>query len=172
MVYRTKTYIAADWTGDQDAVQQLYKWNDSNYWGLSFTDAHESTQSYDSSLFCTIKRSLRERMNSSKTFVLIVGEKTKSLIKGNCSYCNSYNSWTGICAKGNYVDHRSYIEYECEQAIKAGIKIVVLYHYANVNKSKCPECIKDYGKHINMYYYDTDGKCYWNYSEIKSAIND
>ena len=33
MVYRTKTYIAAEWDGDKDAVEQLKKWNDSNYWG-------------------------------------------------------------------------------------------------------------------------------------------
>lgn len=26
MVYRTKTYIAADWDGDKNAVEQLYKW--------------------------------------------------------------------------------------------------------------------------------------------------
>lgn len=31
MVYRTRTYIAADWDGDRDAVDQLHKWNDSNY---------------------------------------------------------------------------------------------------------------------------------------------
>ena len=26
--YRTKTYIAADWTGDKNAVDQLYKWKE------------------------------------------------------------------------------------------------------------------------------------------------
>lgn len=34
MTYRTKTYIAADWTGDKDAVDQLYTWNESKYWVL------------------------------------------------------------------------------------------------------------------------------------------
>ena len=38
MVYRTRTYIAADWDGDRDAVDQLHKWNDSDYWAISFTD--------------------------------------------------------------------------------------------------------------------------------------
>ncbi len=28
MTYRTKTYIAADWTGDKSAVDQLHTWND------------------------------------------------------------------------------------------------------------------------------------------------
>ena len=26
MNYRTKTYIAADWDHDEDAVKELYKW--------------------------------------------------------------------------------------------------------------------------------------------------
>ena len=37
MTYRTRTYIAAEWDGDNDAVQQLHKWNNSNYFSLSFT---------------------------------------------------------------------------------------------------------------------------------------
>ena len=28
MIYRTRTYIAADWTGDKDAVNQLTMWNE------------------------------------------------------------------------------------------------------------------------------------------------
>lgn len=44
MIYRTRTYIAADWTADRDAVDQLMKWNKNLYWGLSFGDAHELSQ--------------------------------------------------------------------------------------------------------------------------------
>ena len=44
------------------------------------------------------------------------------------------------------------IEYECEKAIKDNLKIVVIYNYANVDKSKCPDCIKYYGTHIPAYY--------------------
>lgn len=35
-LYRTRTYIAADFDNVKDAVDQLHKWNDSNYWSLSF----------------------------------------------------------------------------------------------------------------------------------------
>lgn len=77
MTYRTRTYIAAEWDGDSDAVQQLHKWNDSNHFSLSFTDAHDLQQSRDGSLNCSIKRSLAERLDASKTFVLIVGSNTK-----------------------------------------------------------------------------------------------
>ena len=137
MVYRTKTYIAADWTGDKDAVDQLHKWNNSKYWGLSFTDAHDLTQARDGSLNCSIKASLRDRLNASKTFVLIVGKGTKTLRNGGYQYCGSYNSHTSSCALVRSVDYRSYIEYECDKAIADGLKIVVLYKAATVNKSKC-----------------------------------
>lgn len=68
---RTKTYIAADWSGDIDAVEQLHKWNKSYYWSLSFSDAHDITQARDTSLNCSIKSSLRVRLEASKRFILI-----------------------------------------------------------------------------------------------------
>lgn len=169
MLYRTRTYIAADWTGDKEIVDKLREWNDSGWYALNFSDAHDLTQSRDTSLPCTIKRSLSERLNGSKTFVLIVGANTKSLTKGACRYCSSYN-W-GTCSRYYNVDNRSFIEYECEKAIKDNLKIVVIYNYANVDKSKCPDCIKYYGTHIPAYYYANDGKCYWNIARIKEEIN-
>lgn len=70
---RTKTYVAGDWEHDKNAIDQLYKWNEDSRYGLSFSNAHDLTQARDSSLNCSIKRSLAERLNNSKTFVLIVG---------------------------------------------------------------------------------------------------
>jgi len=170
MAYRTKTYIAADWTGDKDAVDQLYKWNDSDHWSLSFTDAHDLTQARDGSLNCSIKTSLGTRLDVSKTFVLIVGENTKTVRNGGCQYCNSYNSWTNSCAHGHSVDYRSYIEYECDKAVRDGLKIVVLYNAATTNKSKCPDAVKNIGTHVAMWYYK-DGKHYWDYQSVKDALN-
>ncbi len=86
MGYRTRTYIAAEWDGDQDAVKQLHKWNDSKYWSLSFTDAHELMQARDGSLNCSIKNSLSTRLDASKTFVLIVGSNTKTVTSGSCQH--------------------------------------------------------------------------------------
>lgn len=77
MPYRTKTYIAGDWTGDQNLISNLKFWNENSYWGLSYDDAHELTQARDTSLPCSIKKSLKERLDASKTFVLIVGAHTK-----------------------------------------------------------------------------------------------
>ncbi len=169
MTYRTRTYIAAEWDGDNDAVQQLHKWNNSNYFSLSFTDAHDLQQARDGSLNCSIKRSLAERLDASKTFILIVGSNTKSVRSGSCQYCNSKNSWTGSCARGNFVDNRSYIEYECEKAVRDGLKIVVLYNAATVDKSKCPDAVKYVGTHKAMCYYQ-NGQYYWDYQAVKSAL--
>lgn len=176
-MYRTKTYIAADWTEDNDAVDIIYKWKDSNRLTLDFVDAHSVKQARDSSLNCSIKKSLRDRLNITKTFVLIVGKNTKSLQSGSCRYCSSYNSYTGSCRKYMSIDFRSYIDYECEMAVKDYLngdikKIVVLYNYANVDKSKCPDSIKKFGVHESMYYYsETDGKAYWDYKKIKDTIS-
>lgn len=169
MVYRTKTYIAADWSGDKDAVDKLHEWNDSKYWSLSFTDAHELTQARDSSLICSIKSSLSTRLDSSKTFVLIVGSNTNTIRSGSCHYCNSYNSWTSSCARRYAVDYRSYVEYECEKAIRDGLKIVVLYNAASVDKSKCPDVIKKEGTHVAMCYIK-EGQYYWDYQAVRAAI--
>lgn len=92
MAYRTKTYIAADWDHDKDAVDQLYRWKNGQKWSLDFHDAHELTQSRDSSLPCSIKTSLKTRMDASKTFVLIVGDHTDLVTKGSCHLCKSYNN--------------------------------------------------------------------------------
>ena len=162
MAYRTRTYIAGDWTGDEIAIKKLYEWNDSDHWSLSFIDAHELTQARDSSLNCNIKRSLKERMDSSKTFVLVVGNQTNKVTAGSCQFCGSYNSYGSYC---------SYIKYECDKAVEAEIKIVVLYNSTSINKEKCPESVRNIGTHVAMMYIGSDGKYYWNYDEIKNAIN-
>ena len=82
MAYRTRTYIAGDWTGDEDLISELQHWNESSYWNISFIDAHELTQARDTSLPCSIKRSLKERLDVSKTFVLIIGDDTKKSDQG------------------------------------------------------------------------------------------
>lgn len=168
-LYRTRTYIAADFDGDKDAVDQLLMWNKSDYWSLSFTNAHDLQCSRDVSKPCSIKQSLKFRMDGSKRFVLIVGNQTSSVTKGGCRYCGSYNSHTEACARGHAVDHRSFIEYECDKAVEAGINIVVLYKAAAVNRNKCPETVRCVGTHIPMYVYDS-GKYHWNYQVIKNAL--
>ena len=78
MVYRTRTYIAGEWDGDSNLIETLQRWNESEKWSLSFSDAHNMKQARDTSFPCNIKRSLADRLNGSKTFVLVVGDKTKT----------------------------------------------------------------------------------------------
>ena len=168
MTYRTRTYIAADWDIDDDLVGALQNWNESSYWALSFPDAHELAQARDSSKACSIKKSLRLRLEASKAFVLIVGRQTSSLRKGSCQYCPSYSGW---CRRGYSASTKSFIEYECEYAEKNGLKIVVLYNMAKVDRSLCPEAVRYTGNHLSAWRYDaSDGKFYWDYPSIKSAI--
>lgn len=170
-LYRTRTYIAADFDNDKDAVDKLLQWNDSDYWSLSFTNAHDLQSSYDTSKPCSIKKSLKYRMDGSKTFVLIVGDYTDDITKGGCQLCQSYNSHTKSCALGHFVDYRSYIKYECDKAIEAGLKIVVLYKSASVQRWKCPGVVRNVGAHVPLYRLQ-DGDYYWNYGVVKDAIGD
>ena len=82
MFYRTRTYIAADWDHDRDVVDKLLEWNQSSNCSLEFSYAHDLMQARDESLYCSIKKSLRERLNGSKTFVLIAGAETTRVTKG------------------------------------------------------------------------------------------
>ena len=170
MYYRTRTYIAADWDHDKDAVEVLHKWNESSRYGLTFSDAHELKQAKDTSLNCSIKKSLADRLDASKTFVLIVGEHTDELKAGGCQYCSSYSSYWRSCNRGYSVDYRSYIDFECEKAVRDGLKIVVLYKSTTINRSKCPNAVRWYGYHAPM-QIRVNGWCYWDYQSIKNAFD-
>lgn len=169
MPYRTKTYLAAEWDGDHDAIEQLQKWNNSNFWSLSFTDAHDITQARDGSLNCSIKASLNTRLDASKTFVLVVGPNTKTVRNGSCQYCASYNSYHQRCHRGKPISYRSYIEHECDKAIRDDLKIVVLYNSTSVDRSKCPESIRYIGTHEAM-VFRKGLDLYWDYTTVRDAL--
>ena len=179
-VNRTKTFISGDWTGDKDLIDKLKDWNHNDNLGLSFVDVHEVTHSSDTSLPCSIKKSLRQRIKISKAFVLIVGKDSKSLTNGACRYCGLYIAGgvysSPFCLNQGQVDNRSYIQFECEMALKdynAGElkKIVVIYNgLFNPDRSRCPEILRTIGTHIGAYCRGYDGTIRWNYQAIKNAI--
>ena len=171
MVYRTRTYIAADWENDISVVEKLRELNNSDYFRLDFVDAHEWKQAKNDSLPCTIKKSLSQRFNGSKNFILIVSSTTDSRRSGSCQYCSHYCSTWEICRTGSHVDRRSYIEYECQKAVRDNMKIIVIYKSTRVEKHNCPECIKAYGKHVPDYKTGSDGKKYWNIKDMTDAVN-
>lgn len=164
MIYRTRTYIAGARDEDEDAINQLYKWKNSNYWSLDFVDAHEFVQSRDTSNSCSIKHSLCDRMQHSKLFVLIVGPKTNKVKSGSCLYCSHY--YNGRCYSGNSLSFNSFIEYECDKAIRDGMKIIVLYNSSYVCKDWCPQIIKYKGIHVAM-----KNAYGWDYTKVKAAFD-
>jgi hypothetical protein len=182
MSYRTRTYIAGEWDGDSDAIDQIYRWNEGDKWSLHFVDAHGFKQCYDSSMPCTIKLNLSERMGRSKTFVLVVGNNTASARKGSCFYQNcgnkqfNYYSGSYYCtAIGKNYTTESFIDYECRLAynawLKDNVKIVILYNAASVNKSKCPEMLRNIGIHSEMKSYNSYyGRYMFDYQKVRNAI--
>lgn len=166
MNYRTKTYIAGAWDEDSDAIEKLYEWNKDDSRKLSFVDVHDFKQARDSSLPCSIKKSLSDRMDMCKLFVLVVGNKTNSVTKGSCVHCANYRSWSSYCSSSKTQNFKSFIDFECDKAKRdfndGNIKVLVLYNSSYIYKDRCPESLRNIGTHIPMI---KDGK--WNYNEIK-----
>jgi len=168
---RDYTYIAADFDHDKNAVDCLYWMRNQGL--LHFKDAHDLQQSKDSSLACSIKKSLKYRLDNSRKFILIVGEHTNTVSKGGCQLCNSYNSYSYYCARGYSVDYRSYVKYEVDTAVSAipyGMEIIVLYNNSTINRNLCPEAIRQKGVHKQMWYRGLDGKNHWDVVGIAQAI--
>ena len=183
MAYRTRTYLAGEWDGDSDAIEQIYKWNEGDKWSLHFVDAHGFKQCYDSSMPCTIKVSLSERMGRSKTFALVVRNNTASARKGSCAYYNcsnkqfNYYIGTYTCnVVGKNYSSESFIDYECRLAYEAWrrgeMKIVVLYNAVSVNKSKCPQILRNLNvPHVAMKSYNSFwGDYRYDYNKVRKAI--
>jgi len=167
MVYRTRTYIAADWTGDKDAVEKLIEWKENKRLSLDFLDAHELSESSDDSLNCTIKKNCSGNLDRSKYFVLIVGDKTKELRAGYCSYCSKHKSCSYIRA------NKSYVEYECDYAVRNNLPIIVLYNSTSIDKSKCIDSVVNVAKvHAKMRYRDNNNKLDWDYQSVKKAFDE
>ena len=174
MYYRTRTYLAGDWDGDSSLIQQIYDWRKNGYLSLDFTDAHDLTQARDGSLNCTIKESLSKRLNASKTFVLVVGDKTDTVTSGSCQHCGDYSSYYKTCSRRKTVDYRSYIKYECDKAARDyrnnEMKVVVIYNYMSVHRDKCPESVRNIGIHIPGITRDSNGNPKYDYRAIKNVM--
>lgn len=174
MLYRTRTYIAADWDHDHDVVNKILEWNNAPECRLNFTYAHDLMQARDSSLNCSIKHSLHERMNGSDTFVLIASQETLKMTKGGCQFCGSYNSYTSSCARGYVIDYRSYIKYECELAARShendDIRIIIIYKDTSSHWDWIPHDLWGTGVEVTAYYRDSYGNLCWNKRMIINAL--
>lgn len=81
MAYRNKTYVCFDGDNDIRYYNLMKAWKQNDNTDFNFYDAHDLNTALDSSLEETIKRKLKERLNNTKIFVILLGEHTKNLTK-------------------------------------------------------------------------------------------
>lgn len=100
-------------------------------------------------------------MDRCKYFVLIVGPKTNIVTKGKCMYCGHYNSTSTYCDSLKRQSNKSFVEFECDNAVRDNLKVLILYNASYIYKKWCPESLRNIGIHIEM---KTDGK--WDYKKV------
>jgi hypothetical protein len=121
MAYRNKTYVAFDGDTDIKYYNLMKAWKQNDNTDFNFYDAHDLNTALDTSSEETIKRRLRERMENSKVFVLLVGNNTKNLRK-------------------------PYVRYEIDHAInyyKIPIIVVNLNGLKKCDSNLCPPTARD-----------------------------
>lgn len=119
MAYRNKTYVCFDGDNDIHYYRLMQAWHQSDHTSFSFYNAHDLNYSRDSSLGSSIKAQLRVRLESTKIFVVLIGEQTRYLYK--------------------------FVRWEMEQAIAMGLPIVAvnLNGLRQQDIDRCPPIIRD-----------------------------
>jgi hypothetical protein len=118
MARRTRTYVAFDADTDIRMYYLMKAWKANDGIDFDFNNAHDLTTIREDSGEDAIKRSLRERMNNSKIFILLVGENTMHL--------------------------RKYVPYEIEIAQKANLPFIVvnLNGKRQIDRARCPRSVE------------------------------
>lgn len=118
MAYRNKIYVAFDADSDIRYYRLMTAWKQNDSTSFSFYNAHDLINIWQHSSEETIKRNLRERLNNSKIFVLLVGEKTKFLYQ--------------------------FVRWEIEMALKLDMPIIAvnLNGKRDMDTDKCPPILK------------------------------
>lgn len=119
MAYKNKTYVCFDADNDMKWYTLMLAWKENEEIAFNFHNAHEINNLRDGSSEETIKRKLRERLENTKVFVVLIGKDTKNLYK--------------------------YVRWEIEYAIEKDIPIIAV----NLNGKKemddnlCPPILRD-----------------------------
>lgn len=119
MAYKNKTYVCFDGDNDIHYYRLMSAWKQNDNTNFNFFNAHEINKARDTSTEETIKRKLRERLNSTKVFVVLIGEKTRYLYK--------------------------FVKWEIEQALLMNLPIigVNLNGFKKQDLDRCPPIIRD-----------------------------
>lgn len=119
MGYRNKTYVAFDGDNDIHYYRLMTAWKQHDGMTFDFYNAHDLNRAYDSSMEESIKRQLRERLLSSKEFILLIGERTRYLTK--------------------------FVLWEIEQAMSLSLPIICvnLNGLRQMDTNRCPPILQD-----------------------------
>jgi len=158
MAYTNKTYVCFDADTDIHYYRLMTAWKENDRFEFNFHNAHEINNLRDGSSEETIKAKLRERFQSTKVFIILIGANTKNLYK--------------------------YVRWEIEYAIENNIPIIAvnLNNLRVLDTNLCPPILKEklaihipYGHKIidfalnnwtvSHYTHKRDGKTGWFYYE-------
>ena len=109
MPYRNKTYNCFDADSDIKYYYLMKAWKQNDNTDFNFYDAHDLNNIWAHSSEETIKRRLRERLKNTKTFIILIGERTRYLYK--------------------------YVRWEVEYAVDNDLPIISV----NLNGSRCKD---------------------------------
>ncbi len=119
MSYRNKTYVCFDGDTEIHYYRLMCAWKQNDGLSFNFYNAHDLNKALDTSSETTIKRKLKERLNNSKVFVVLIGEKTRYLHK--------------------------FVKWEIEQALSMRLPIIAvnLNGLRSIDSQRCPPVIRD-----------------------------
>jgi hypothetical protein len=119
MAYRNKTYVCFDGDNDMNYYRLMCAWKQNDGIDFDFYNAHDINYARDTSTEESIKRQLKERLNNTKVFVVLIGEKTRYLQK--------------------------FVRWEMEQALSMNLPIigVNLNSLRSRDNDRCPPVIRD-----------------------------
>lgn len=119
MAYRNKTYVCFDADNDIRYYRLMQAWKQNDNTNFNFHDSHDLNNLLPTSTEETIKRKLRERLNNTKMFIVLIGEQTRCLYR--------------------------FVRWEMEIALKLDIPIigVNLNGKRRIDPDRCPPIIRD-----------------------------
>jgi hypothetical protein len=119
MSYRNKTYVCFDGDTDMHYYRLMCAWKQNDGINFDFYNAHDINYARDTSTEESIKRQLKERLNNTKVFVVLIGEKTRYLTK--------------------------FVKWEMDQALSMGLPIIAvnLNGLRGQDTDRCPPTIRD-----------------------------
>ena len=125
MAYRNKTYVAFA-SEDIRSYYLMEAWRDNANIDFDFHDAHDLNIALDTSQPDTIRRRLRERLNSTKQVIVLISDTTKPKAARSSSF----------------------LYYEIETIASLGLPVV----FANINGSRLIQTGKLPSKLASPYY--------------------